>query len=95
MDSIQWETPQKINRVHVTEFHSRLRGHTIEYSDSHKMVEELVMSPTDGNAFSNHPGNQKYPVKVPDHVLTFKTVETTMLRYHMTKNICASSEFTL
>ena len=88
----KWETAQKINRVHVTEFRSRLRGHTIEYSDSHEMVEELVMSPTDGNASSNQPGNQKYPVKVPGHVLTFKTIETTGLRYHMTKTVGVSSE---
>ncbi|MDP6997385.1 MAG: hypothetical protein QF569_14805 [Candidatus Poribacteria bacterium] len=88
----RWETAQKINRVHVTEFRSRLRGHTIEYGDSHKQVEELVMTPADANASSNHPGNQKDPVKVPDHVLTFKTVETTVLRYHMTKTVDASSE---
>ena len=70
----------------------RHRGHTIEYSESHKMVEELVMTPTDGNASSNQPGNQKYPVKVPGHVLTFKTIETTGLRYHMTKTVGVSSE---
>ena len=50
------------------------------------------MTPTDGNASSNQPVNQKYPVKVPDDVLTFKTVETTALRYHMTKTVDASSE---
>ena len=28
-----WNKKQKINRVHVTEFRSRLRGHTIEYDE--------------------------------------------------------------
>ena len=31
-------------------------------------------------------------MKIPDHVLTFKTVETTALRYRMTKPADASSE---
>lgn len=88
----KWNKPQKINRVHVTEFRSRIRGHTIEYGDSLKEVEDLVMVPENADASPNHPGNQREPVVIPDHILTFKTVETTVLRYHMTKTVDASSE---
>ena len=80
----------KFNRVHVTEF--RFRRHTIESSRVTKDVPGLVMEPENANVSPNHPGNQREPVKIPDHVLTFKTVETTALRYHMTKNVDASSE---
>ncbi|MDP6751604.1 MAG: hypothetical protein QGH37_32215 [Candidatus Poribacteria bacterium] len=88
----KWKKSLKVNRVHVTEFRSRIRGHTIEYGSAMKEVQDLVMEPENANASPNHPGNQREPVKIPDHVLTFKTVETTVLRYHMTKTVDASSE---
>ncbi len=90
-----WNTAQRINRVHVTEFRSRLRGHTIEYGDSLEPVEDLEMVPADADASPNHPGNQKEPVEIPDHKLTFKTVETTILRYHVTETTGASDEASL
>ena len=90
MDIVQVEKLLKFNRVHVTEF--RFRRHTIESGRVTKDVPGLVMEPENANVSPNHPGNQREPVKIPDHVLTFKTVETTALRYHMTKNVDASSE---
>ena len=92
MDIVQVEKPLKVNRVHITEFRFRIRGHTIEYGRVTKDVPDLVMEPENANASPNHPGNQREPVKIPDHVLTFKTVETTALRYHMTKTVDASGE---
>jgi len=90
MDIVQVEKLLKFNRVHVTEF--RFRRHTIESGRVTKDVPGLVMEPENANVSPNHPGNQREPVKIPDHVLTFKTVETTVLRYHMTKNVGVSSE---
>ena len=89
---VQVEKPLKVNRVHITESRFRIRGHTIEYGRVTKDVPDLVMEPENANASPNHPGNQREPVKIPDHVLTFKTVETTALRYHMTKTVDASGE---
>lgn len=85
MDIVQVEKPLKVNRVHITEFRFRIRGHTIEYGRVTKDVPDLVMEPENANVSPNHPGDQREPVKIPDHVLTFKTVETTALRYRMTK----------
>ena len=79
------EKPLKVNRVHITEFRFRIRGHTIEYGRVTKDVPDLVREPENANVSPNHPGDQREPVKIPDHVLTFKTVETTALRYRMTK----------
>lgn len=87
-----WKTPQKVNRVHVTEFRSRIRGHTIEYGDKFQPVEDLKLEPENADASGNHPGNQREPVEIPDHKITFKTVETTILRYHVTKTTGASDE---
>lgn len=87
-----WNKKQKINRVHVTEFRSRLRGHTIEYDKSLREVKGLTLKPEDANASANHPGNQKKPVVIPDHILTFDTVNTTILQYHVTKTTGASDE---
>ena len=81
---------QKINRVHVTEFRSRLRGHTIEYDKSLKEAKGLTLKPDNADASANHPGNQKKPVVVPDHILTFDTVQTTILQYHVIKTTGAS-----
>ena len=86
------EKPLKVNRVHITEFRFRIRGHTIEYGRVTKDVPDLVMEPENANVSPNHPGDQREPVKIPDHVLIFKTVETTALRYRMTKPADASSE---
>jgi len=87
-----WDTPQRVNRVHVTEFRSRLRGHTIEYGNDFTPVEDLEIDPADADASPNHPGNQREPVEIPDHKLTFKTVTTNTLRYHVTKTTGASDE---
>ena len=87
-----WNKKQKINRVHVTEFRSRLRGHTIEYDKSLKEVNGLTLKPDNADASANHPGNQKKPVVVPDHILTFDTVQTTILQYHVIKTTGASDE---
>ena len=87
-----WNKKQKINRVHVTEFRSRLRGHTIEYDESLKEVKGLTLKPDNADASANHPGNQKKPVVVPDHILTFDTVQTTILQYHVIKTTGASDE---
>ena len=54
-----WNKKQKINRVHVTEFRSRLRGHTIEYDESLKEVKGLTLKPDNADASANHPSNQK------------------------------------
>jgi hypothetical protein len=85
-----WNKKQKINRVHVTEFRSRLRGHTIEYDESLKEAKGLTLKPDNADASANHPGNQKKPVVVPDHILTFDTVQTTILQYHVIKTTGAS-----
>ena len=87
-----WNKKQKINRVHVTEFRSRLRGHTIEYDKSLKEAKGLILKPENADASANHPGNQKKPVVVPDHILTFDTIQTTILQYHVTKTVGASDE---
>ena len=87
-----WNKKQKINRVHVTEFRSRLRGHTIEYDESLKEAKGLTLKPDNADASANHPGNQKKPVVVPDHILTFDTVQTTILQYHVIKTTGASDE---
>jgi hypothetical protein len=87
-----WKSPQKVNRVHVTEFRSRIRGHTIEVGDPPKAVGGLMMTPENADASPNHPGNQREPVVIPDHVLTFQTVTATVLRYHVTKTVDAASE---
>ena len=87
-----WNKKQKINRVHVTEFRSRLRGHTIEYDESLKEAKGLTLKPDNADASANHPGNQKKPVVVPDHILTFNTVQTTILQYHVIKTTGASDE---
>ena len=87
-----WKNKQKVNRVHVTEFRSRLRGHTIEYNETLKEVKGLTLKPANADASANHPGNQKKPVVVPDHILTFDTVNTTILQYHVTKTTGASDE---
>jgi len=88
-----WDTPQEINRVHVTEFRHRVSGHTIEWGDDFKEVEDLVLDPENpDDALLNHPGNQQEPVEIPDHKLIFKTVTTTTLRYHVTKTVGATDE---
>lgn len=88
-----WETPQKINRVHVTEFRHRVSGHTIEYGENNEEVKNLKMEPENpDDAQSNHPGNQQQPLEIPDHMLTFDTVVTTTLRYHVTKATGAADE---
>ena len=92
MRGYSWKNKQKVNRVHVTEFRSRLRGHTIEYNETLKEVKGLTLKPANADASANHPGNQKKPVVVPDHILTFDTVNTTILQYHVTKTTGASDE---
>ena len=88
-----WSTPQKINRVHVSEFRHRVSGHTIEWGDDFKEVNNLVLDPENpDDAQENHPGNQKEPVEIPDHKLTFDTVTTTILRYHVTEATGPSDE---
>jgi len=88
-----WEEPQKINRVHVTEFRHRVSGHTIEYGDKLEEVKNLKMEPENpDDAQANHPGNQQQPLEIPDHILTFDTVVTTILRYHITKATGPSDE---
>ncbi len=84
-----WNESQKINRVHVTEFRHRVSGHTIEWGENNNLKLEPE-NPDD--AQENHPGNQKEPVEIPNHILTFDTVETTILRYHVTKATGASDE---
>jgi hypothetical protein len=88
-----WKEPQAINRVHVTEFRSRITGHTIEYGEKSEEVKNLKMTPENpADAADNHPGNQKEPVVIPDHTLIFDTVKTTIIRYHVTKTRGASDE---
>jgi hypothetical protein len=88
-----WDEPQRINRVHVTEFRSRITGHTIEYGEDSEEVENLKMEPENpADAADNHPGNQREPVEIPDHKLTFDTVKTTTLRYHVTETRGPSDE---
>ena len=87
-----WNTTQKINRIHITEFRSRIRGHKIEYGELLYEVEDLVMNPEDANASANHPNNRQKGVVVPDHILTFRTVETKILRYHVTRTTGALDE---
>ena len=88
-----WDEPQRINLVHVTEFRSRITGHTIEYGDKFEEVENLNMEPENpADALNNHPGNQQVPVEIPDHKLTFDTVKTTILRYHVTETRGPSDE---
>ncbi len=88
-----WDEPQKINRVHVTEFRHRVSGHTIEWGDNLEEVENLVLDPENpDDVQANHPGNQQDPLEIPDHKLTFDTVTTTTLRYHVTKTVGASDE---
>jgi hypothetical protein len=88
-----WTEPQKINRVHITEFRHRVSGHTIEWGDNLDEVENLKLDPENpDDAQANHPGNQQQPVEIPDHKLTFATVTTTTLRYHMTKATGPSDE---
>jgi len=87
-----WNTTQKINRIHITEFRSRIRGHKIEYGELLYEVEDLVMNPDDANASANHPNNRQKGVVVPDHILTFRTVETKILRYHVTRTTGALDE---
>lgn len=88
-----WDSPQKINRVHVTEFRHRVSGHTIEWGENREEVKNLKLDPENpDDAQANHPGNQREPVEIPDHKLTFNTVETTILRYHVTKATGASDE---
>ena len=88
-----WNEPQKINRVHVTEFRHRVSGHTIEWGDDFAEVKNLKLDPENpDDAQANHPGNQQEPLEVPDHKLTFDTVTTTTLRYHVTKPTGASDE---
>ena len=51
-----WDEPQRINLVHVTEFRSRITGHTIEYGDKSEEVENLKMEPENpADAANNHP----------------------------------------
>ena len=88
----KWNTTQKIRCIHITEFRSRIRGHKIEYGESLNEVEELVMNPEDANASANHPNNQQKGVVVPDHILIFKSVETKILRYHVTRTTGALDE---
>ena len=80
----KWDTPRKINRLHVTEYRSRIRGHSVVYDETQSEVERLVMTPEKADASSNHPDNQPIPTKIPDHVLTFQTVDTAVLRYKIT-----------
>jgi hypothetical protein len=88
-----WENPQKINRVHITEFRHRVSGHTIEWGENSEEVKNLKLDPENpDDAQANHPGNQREPVEIPDHRLTFDTVTTTTLRYHMTKTTGPSDE---
>lgn len=88
-----WEKPQKVNRVHITEFRHRISMHTIEYGENVEEVKNLKLDPENpDDAQANHPGNQKKPLEVPDHKLTFDTVKTTILRYHMTKTTGPSDE---
>jgi hypothetical protein len=88
-----WEEPQKINRVHITEFRHRVSGHVIEYGENLEEVKNLKMEPENpDDAQANHPGNQQQPVEIPDHMLTFDTIVTTILRYHVTKATGPSDE---
>jgi len=87
-----WETPQKINRVHITEHRSAIRGHQVLYGERLKKVSDLTMSPPTADASANHPENQWNPQKIPDHELTFKTVTTTTLRYQITKTTAPGDE---
>ena len=85
-----WSKPQKINRIHITECTSRIFGHTIEYGENLEEVRNLKMVPENpGDAKENHPGDnpqgQREPLKIPDHILTFDTVETKILKYHVTE----------
>ena len=52
----------------------------------------MTLKPDNADASANHPGNQKKPVVVPDHILTFNTVQTTILQYHVIKTTGASDE---
>jgi hypothetical protein len=88
-----WDQSQKINRVHVTEFRHRVSGHTIEYGEDLQEVPNLKLDPENpDDAQANHPGNQKEPLEIPDHKLTFDTVDTKILQYHVTKATGASDE---
>ena len=92
-----WDTPQEINRVHVTEFTSRIFGHTIEYGEKLEEVKNLKMIPEwPGDAKNNHPGDspqgQREPLEIPDHKLTFDTIATRILRYHVTEARTATLE---
>ena len=87
-----WTSPVTFNTVHVTEFRSRIRGHTIQYGSSLSEVPLLNFSPVDHDASSNHPGNQQKPVVVPDHKITFPTITTDRLRYQVLQTVNATSE---
>ena len=52
MDIVQVEKPLKVNRVHITEFRCRIRGHTIEYGRVTKDVPDLVIEPENANGLN-------------------------------------------
>ena len=91
-----WENTQKINRIHLHYPGSRISEDTIEYNENLTEVEGLIKTLENADTFANYPhylatANGYSTVRL----LTFDTVNTNVLQYHVTETRDKTLEPTL